>query len=195
MDGVELMPILNSFKAANRELVAETDWLASTPVFYDLKRGVVSSKIQEITSSIEGINFHPEGLYNFLDYGYSVFGQTPINDVLFLPHSSRIWRNNKGELEVEALADPFDQYADWRISESDVIELIRDRVQSWEASLPADQEIVLPLSGGFDSRLLLWCLRNPARIRAYTYGLSGDQSLSSEVIYAGALAKKFSLNW
>jgi hypothetical protein len=182
-------------KCSSKELVAESDWLASSPIFYDLRRGLVSSKIQEITPRPESFKFHVEGLFNYLDYGYSVFEQTPIEDVRFLRHSSRLWRDESGVLTVEHLPDPFDQYGDWRISESDVIELIRERVQAWEASLPANQEIVLPLSGGLDSRLLLWCLRDPSRVRAYTYGLSAAQERSTEVVHAKALAKRFGIRW
>ena len=178
-----------------RQLVAETDWLASEPIFYDLSRGLVDSKFPEITPSLGSLSFHPEGLYNYFDFGYSVFEQTPIRDVRFIRHSSRIWRDERGALEIEYLQDPFDQYADWRISESDIIDLIRERVQALEASLPADQEIVLPLSGGFDSRLLLWCLRDPSRVRAFTYGISENQSRSIEVVHAQALADRFGLRW
>lgn len=178
-----------------KTLLHETDWLASTPVFYDLARHIASTSIQALTPADATPVFHPEGLYNFLDFGYSVLEQTPLYGIGFLRHSSRLWQTETGALEVEELADPFDRYDGFRLSEPDVIELIHARVQTWEASLPANQEIVLPLSGGFDSRLLLWCLRDPARVRAYTYGLSEDQGCSTEVVHAQALAKRFGVRW
>ena len=179
----------------NKQLLHETDWLASTPVFYDLTRGVASTSIHEVEPAGGPPVFHPEGLYNFLDFGYSVLEQTLLADVRFLRHSSRLWRRADGALKVEHLPDPFDGHDAWRLSESDVIELIRERVQTWEASLPAEQEVVLPLSGGFDSRLLLWCLRDKSRVRAYTYGLSEDQGCSTEVVHAQALAERFRVRW
>lgn len=178
-----------------KTLVHETDWLASTPVFYDLSRGKASTSIQALIPTNDPLVFHPEGLYNFLDFGYSVLEQTPLANIRFLRHSSRLWRTATGALEVEYLADPFDFYHPTRLSEADIIELIRERVQAWEASLPSDKEIVLPLSGGYDSRLLLWCLRDPSRVRAYTYGISADQSRSTEVVYAQALAARFGVRW
>ncbi len=177
------------------QLIAETDWLASTPVFYDRTRQVASNTIHEVTPKKLVPVFHHEGLYNFLDFGYSVFEHTPLANVHFLRHSSRLWRTESGAFEVEYLDDPYDRFEQMRLSESDVIELIRSRVQDWEAALPADQEIVLPLSGGFDSRLLLWCLREPSRVRAYTYGLSEDQGRSTEVVHAQALAERFGVRW
>lgn len=178
-----------------RTLLHETDWLASTPVFYDLSRGEASTSIQTLISKETPVVFHPEGLYNFLDFGYSVLEQTPLANIRFLRHSSRLWRTETGALEVEYLDDPFGRYEPIRLSESDTIELIRERVQAWEASLPSDREIVLPLSGGFDSRLLLWCLRDLSRVRAYTYGISADQNRSTEVVHAQALAERFGVRW
>lgn len=178
-----------------KKLIYETDWLATIPVFYDLSKDIASASIKEVVSKRRDLSFHPEGLYNYLDFGYSILGQTPLLDVQFLRYSSKLWRREDGGLEVEELPDPCDDYENYRLSEGDVIDLIRERVHKWEASLPGDQEIVLPLSGGFDSRLLLWCLREPSRVRAYTYGLSSDQDRSTEVVHARALAERFKLRW
>lgn len=187
--------MINQNEKEQRTLISETDWLASEPVFYNPRTGSASVSIHDVTDNEKEPAVHTEGLYNFLNFGYSVYGQTPLEDVCFLRHSSKLWRKGDGSLEVEYLDDPFDSCDDWRLSETDIIELIRERVRSWEASLPSDQEIVLPLSGGFDSRLLLWCLECPERVRAYTYGISEDQSRSAEVVRAEILAKKFGLRW
>lgn len=177
-------------------LLYETDWLASTPVFFKAKTGAADTDIWRVLPAAgEPFTFDPEGLYNYLDFGYSVFGQTPVADVRFLPPAARLYLNTNGSLEVERLADPVEHWWDYRLAEDEVIELIRSRVQSWEAALPPDQEIVLPLSGGFDSRLLLWCLRDKSRVRAYTYGLSEDQDYSTEVVHARALAQRFGIRW
>lgn len=177
-------------------LLGQTDWLASTPIFYNRNTGVANAEISQVMPAAGGpTSFDPEGLYNFLDFGYSVFGQTPVTDIRFLPPASRICRHAEGGLQVVQQPDPVNDWWDYRLAEDEVIELIRERVQNWEASLPADQEIVLPLSGGFDSRLLLWCLRDKSRVRAYTYGLSEDQDRSTEVVHAHALAQHFDVRW
>jgi hypothetical protein len=176
------------------ELLKESDWLASTPFFYDDGRDICGEMIWELIRKGSSWSFHPEGLFNYLDFGYSVLEQTPLEGLRFLPHSTRLWQTDTG-LEIERLDDPFDRYDSFRVSESDVIELIRSRVQAWENSLPSDQEIVLPLSGGFDSRLLLWCVRDKSRVRAFTYGLSDDQRRSKEVVHALALAERFGIRW
>jgi hypothetical protein len=179
-----------------KTLLYETDWLASTPVFYNPKTGAADTDIWRVMPAAgESITFDAEGLYNYLDFGYSVFGQTPVADVAFLPPAARLLRAADGSLEVERLADPIEHWWNYRLAEGEVIELIRDRVQAWEAALPSEQEIVLPLSGGFDSRLLLWCLREKSRVRAFTYGLSEEQDRSTEVVHARALAERFGIRW
>jgi hypothetical protein len=179
-----------------KALLGETDWLASTPLFYDPRTGVADVNIWQVILAVGApVDFHAEGLYNYLDFGYSVFQQTPVAGVRFLPPSARLYRDVTGTLEVEPLADPVEQWCDYRLGEHDVIELIRERVRAWEAGLPPDQAIVLPLSGGFDSRLLLWCLRDKSRVRSYTFGLSADQERSTEVVFARALAEHFGVRW
>jgi len=188
------MAQLDGGKSSNT-IIYETDWLASEPVFYNLKTGKASKKINEIIPTDNNFNFHFEGLYNYLAYGYSVFGQTPIEDINFLPPASQLILANDGKLFVKNLPDPIEKWLDFKLKERDVIELVRERVQKWEKSLPADQEIILPLSGGFDSRFLLWCLKDKKRVRAFTYGVSNEQNNSTEVIYAKALAQYYNLNW
>ncbi|TNJ37432.1 asparagine synthase-related protein [Prosthecochloris vibrioformis] len=178
-----------------QKLIFESDWLASTPVFYNQKLGIASTSIHDVMPPAHELSFHPEGLYNYLDFGYSVFEQTPILDVQFLPSSSRIYKKPDGSLMVKKLDDPIEKWWDYRLSEDDVVELIRARVHEWEEQLPSDQEIVLPLSGGFDSRFLLWCIKDKSRVRAYTYGISQSQSDSAEVVHARELARMFGLRW
>jgi hypothetical protein len=178
-----------------KTLVFKTNWLSSIPIFYNLKNRLASTKINEVIPKNTYANFHFEGLKNFLDYGYSVFGQTPIENVKFLSPESHLFRYDDGKLAVEKMPDPVEKWIDYTLSENDIIDLIQERVRSWEASLPYNQEIVLPLSSGFDSRLLLWCLLDKSKVRAYTYGLSKQQDQSIEIIYARELAKRFKLNW
>lgn len=185
---------LDDEKKINK-IIFETDWLASEPVFYNLKTYKASNNINEVISLKDDLNFHSEGLNNFLDYGYSIFGQTPIRDIKFLSPASQIIREDDGKLLIKNLSDPIEKWIDFKLSENDIVELVRERIQKWEKSLPTDQEIILPLSGGFDSRFLLWGLKEKERVRAFTYGISDEQSSSTDVIYAKTLAQKYNLNW
>lgn len=175
-----------------KTLLFESDWLASKPVFYHTRTGLASHDIHDVVD-YSVAEFDPEGVNNFLDFGYSVFEQTPIKDVKFLRHSARLWRDERGALSVDYLDDPVDRWLDYRLSESDVVDLIRDRVRRWERSV--EGEIVIPTSGGYDSRLLNWCVEDKSRIRSYTYGVSRNQAESYEVVYARRLSAIMGTSW
>lgn len=174
--------------------IFKTDWLASTPVFYNEKSHKISHNINDVIDWYS-IEFHPEGLNNYLDFGYSVFGQTPVKNVKFLKHSSEIFLHNN-ELKIINHPDPV---LDWFSShpscsrEKDVLELIEHRIQQWEAATSGP--ILIPTSGGFDSRLLNYFIKDRSRIRAFTYGVSPRQVDSYEVVYAKALCDKLCVQW
>jgi hypothetical protein len=175
-----------------KRLLFETDWLASRPVFYNEITGQASHNINDV---IDYANFEliPEGINNFLDFGYSVLEQTPVKDVKFLRYSSKLWMDDQGNLSVEYLDDPVEQRIDYRVSEVDVIDLLRERIHKWEQSV--DGEIIIPTSGGYDSRLLNLLVEAKARLRTFSYGVSENQTESFEVIYAQLLSQKLGTCW
>lgn len=169
-----------------------SDWLASEPFFYNEITGKYSHNINDVID-YSNLEFDPEGLSNYLDFGYSVLEQTPIKNVKFLRHSSKLLFNMNEKLTVQYFDDPVNDWLDYRLTESDIIELIRDRVQKWEASVSG--EIVIPTSGGYDSRLLNWCISDKSRIRAFSYGVSNKQYDSFEVVYAKKLSEILGIKW
>ncbi|MDR0711935.1 MAG: hypothetical protein LBF67_06295 [Prevotellaceae bacterium] len=75
--------------------VASSDWLASNPVFYNEKTMRVSENINDVID-FPNMEFDTEGLSAYLDFGYSVFGSTPLKNVKFLlPNESLQMADNK----------------------------------------------------------------------------------------------------
>jgi hypothetical protein len=175
-----------------RKEIYKTDWLASNPVFYNELTGQVSHNINDIIN-FSKFDFHPEGLNNYLEFGYSVFGQTPIKHVKFLRHSSRLTIEKNNKIEVEYLDDPTEEWLVRTSSEDDVLQLLSNSIHQWEKSVQG--EIVIPTSGGYDSRLLNFLIEDKSRVRAFTYGISNKQENSFEAIYAKLLCKKLAIQW
>jgi len=173
-------------------ILFETDWLASRPVFYNDKTGQASHNINDVID-YANLELDREGFNNYLDFGYSVLEQTPVKHVKFLRHSSRLLADERGKLSVEYLDDPVEQWLDYRLSEADVIGLIKDRVLEWERLVKG--EIIIPTSGGYDSRLLNWCIEDKSRVRSFTYGISENQAESFEVVYAQRLSEILGTRW
>ena len=172
--------------------VYETDWLASRPIFYNERTGKVSYNINDVID-LADLEFDPEGFNNYLDFGYSVFEQTLIKHVKFLRHSSRLTIHDDGRLEVEYLDDPVEQWLGKTSHEDDVLDRLETTVRRWEESVEGD--IIIPTSGGYDSRLLNFLIEDKSRIRSLTYGISENQAESYEVVYAKKLSEVLGTRW
>ncbi|MFA8441940.1 asparagine synthase-related protein [Yoonia sp.] len=173
----------------------ETDWLCSNPAFYRQDTGQVSRSWIWPHGSLSVEDFDPEGLFNYLEFGYSVYGQTPDKNVKMLEPCSTISQDHDGQLRIKTHEDPFFKYIDTKHQENEIFELVRAKVRAWEKNLPSDKPIVLPLSGGYDSRILLWAIKDKERVRAYSYGVSTHQSRSYEVLRAKALCESLGVKW
>lgn len=170
-----------------------TDWLASTPVFYNETNQRISHNINDVVDW-DNLTFDPEGLSHYLSAGYSVFERTPILGVKMLPHSSSVRVDEStGKLLVRNKPDQVPDLLSVTSDESEVIERIFASVQSWEAEQVGP--LVVPTSGGFDSRLLNMAIQDKSRVRAFTYGLSANQQDSYEVVFARELSDSLGLAW
>lgn len=172
--------------------IFRTNWLAARPVFYNEISGKASNNINDVID-VTNFEFHPEGFNNYLDFGYSVFEQTPLKHVKYLRHSSRLLKDENGKLEVEYFDDPAEQLIGRVISEKEIWERLEASVQEWESRV--DGEIVVPTSGGFDSRLMNYFLKDKSRIRAFTFGVSEHQEESHEVVRAKTITDMLGIKW
>ena len=172
--------------------IFKTDWLGSTPVYYNERTKRASHMIGDVIDYTT-IDIHPEGFNNYLRFGYSVFGQTPLRDVKYLPHSSRLEISESGTLTITHKKDVVENYLTTTTNERDVLDRLAAAIATWEKSTKGD--IILPLSGGFDSRLLNYFITDKTRVRAFTYGTSNRQAQSFEVRNAERLAHSFGESW
>jgi len=173
-------------------LIYETDWLASRPLFYNVSTGKVSGNINDVID-YANLEIHPEGFNNYLNFGYSILEQTPVKEVKFLRHSSRLIVHDDGRLEVEYLEDPVIQWMGKVSREDDVLHELQASIQKWEKSVEGD--IIIPTSGGYDSRLLNFFIKDKSRIRSFTYGLSENQAESFEVVGARRISELLGTRW
>ena len=173
------------------EIIVENDWLGSIPVFYNPKEKIVST-ISNFC--LKDKKIHDEGLSNFCEFGYSVFEQTVFEDVKFMRYYSKLIVSDEN-IKIEYKKDPVSEksFLEKESNENDVINLMQDYVSRIESQI--DGDIVLPTSGGYDSRLLNYLVKDKSRIRSFTYGLSKDQTKSSEVVHAKKNSEIFSTKW
>jgi hypothetical protein len=174
------------------EITFESDWLGSQPIFYNESSGKVSFRVDDVID-YTNLEFHPEGLNNYLDVGYSILGQTPVRNVKFLPPCSKITKGVSGKLSIVRGPDVSEQHLNQISDEEDVFHKLTRAVREWEHSFAGD--FVLPISGGYDSRLLALLVENKSRIRCFTYGVADNQGRHSDVVYARRVAQTLNLKW
>lgn len=169
-----------------------TDWLNSIPVFYNQYTRKVSYNINDVID-YSNIELHPEGLFNYMDFGYSVFGQTPVDGVRFLPPNSSIYEMD-GILQISEKPE-YDQVTVGSSNVEDVLDLIHAKVQKWQKSIPENESIIVPLSGGYDSRLLASMLQPDDRVKAYTYSNNYLKERSYEIVLGKEVAERLNIPW
>lgn len=171
---------------------AQTDWLASKNIFYNTRTNQISDNVNDLIDA-NHIEFHAEGLRNYLDYGYSVYGQTPIKEIRFLLPNTKIWIDKDGLLQMETLPDPFEKVCGSHSSPVDVEEYFHELINQWVER--SEKRIIVPTSGGFDSRFIDCMIEKKEHIHAYTYGVSERQNESMEVVYAKKLCEILGISW
>ncbi|TYR37746.1 hypothetical protein FXV77_00165 [Sphingobacterium phlebotomi] len=167
------------------------NWVGCGTVFYHEKTGAVGASIEDVID-YANLEIDLKGLAAYLDYGYAVFGHTPVKYVKFLLPNETL-RVVNGKIQVAEQEDRIVDELGKQTKEGDVLGLMEERVNTWASSFQED--ILIPTSGGFDSRLLNVLLKDRKRIHAYTYGTSYNQNLSREVVYAKALSERLGTHW
>lgn len=171
-------------------IVIENDWLGSIPVFYNPKKMIVST-IPNFCISDKSI--HEEGLANFCDFGYSVFEQTLFDDVKFLRFYSKL-TISKDNINVEYKEDVISKVDFTKEEKVDhVLELIAEYIK--EKRKLVGGYTIIPLSGGYDSRLLSYFHPDKDTILGFTYGISKRQDDSFEVAHAREISKILKIKW
>lgn len=165
---------------------AETDWLSTKTIFYNSKTKKISNVMLEVVDW-DNFEFDAEGLINYLKYGYSVYGKTMVRDVFFLGSNQKI-TNYNGNLEILTEDTNYDIE---ETKERDVIELFEKSVYNY---IHDKTNIILPLSGGYDSRWLAYICKGNDEVKTFTYGLSRNQSESYECVRARQIAVNCNLD-
>lgn len=173
------------------KIIIENDWLGSIPLFYNKKEKIVST-IPNLC--LENKSIDKEGIDNFFKFGYCVFEKTPFKNVKFLRYFSTLIID-RDKIEVEFKDDPVlnPNLFTKQSKPKKVIDNIKSYITDVENKISGN--IIIPTSGGYDSRLLNLFINNKSRIRSFTYGLSKNQKESYEVVFAKKISEILDVNW
>lgn len=171
----------------------DNDWLNKCPVFFNTKTEKFSENINDVID-FEYFDWDWEGLKNYLDFGFCVFGFTPIKHVRFTQANEVVHRTSNG-LEIQRLPDPF--FEAFENCDATEPKEIHDWTKKYLASkINRTSNICLPLSGGYDSRYIAAFLSDLScsNFHSYTFGNSRKQNDSFEVVRAKVIAEKLNIS-
>lgn len=174
-------------------IIIKNDWLGSIPLFYNTEDKLVST-IPQFCKSNSILNL--KEVVNFCDIGFSILGNTLIENVKYLEYNSTL-ELSSSEVKVNSNFDYalqellIDDYQDEKSSLKYIGNYLNEAITDF------DGDIIVPTSGGLDSRLILSLIspRKKAQINCYTYGVNKQQKNSFEVVYASEICRKLGLNW
>lgn len=172
-----------------------SDWLGLETVFYHTLTGKTGRFIHEV------IDYHQfewdwEGLRLYLEWGFSVFGLTPIRNVRFLSPRATLIQLPDGtygeSIDYEG-EEAFVHQTTIPTHPKLVIDVLSKSVNEWEKA--QNDSILLPLSGGYDSRLLATLIKDKSKLASYSYGVSYHQEKSRETVRAKLVAERLGIQW
>lgn len=185
---------------SDNNITIENDYAGSIPVYYSLRKHISLSNIEPCVvfdSETRPKDLSYENIYGYLRYLHFIWDETAFShintmlpDTRFVFDVQKLTQSNIHLKSVKANTGKL-TVSDKEIASS-LYELNADLVV--KSLLPYD-EVILPLSSGYDSRMILAGLSQDKslkdRLRCFTYGSTG----SVEVEAARLMSKKLGIKW
>lgn len=170
-------------------IAAATDNIRSFPIFYSLIEGelTLSDSAYEIRKEKKLTALNKPAFPAFRELGYVPGNETLVKDIKVL-QCNELLTFNKKEKKVSVISYASNTVPTKRRLENVLETIFKDLVASLNG-----RTAVIPLSGGWDSRLILAALKkyNYPKILCYTYGKED----SYEVSTASRIAKTLQVDW
>jgi hypothetical protein len=172
-----------NINVSHDEILVENDYAGSIPFFYSSRNGFTASNIEPCVyiasdSSLEDIS--PENIFGYLKYSHFIWDETAWGHIYQMLPDSIFQFTSDGQIkERRYLASVKASTEKANLSGKEVAgqlyELNKNLVTR---SLDQYDEIILPLSSGYDSRMIYAVLANDTRLakrtRCFTYGSEGS---------------------
>ncbi|MCU1292463.1 MAG: asparagine synthase (glutamine-hydrolyzing) [Bryobacterales bacterium] len=180
--------------APRRTLYLVRDRLGVKPLVYAENGDQIgfSSTISALRACGAGGQMDPDAVLEFLEFGYITDERSIYRDVKKLPPATILeWRDGHASQRCYWSPPPVDESSKISFNEA-VEETERLIVESVRLRLCSDVPIGALLSGGIDSTLVCWAMKQlNADVKAFTVGTPGDSS--DESAQAAEIAKRLGI--
>lgn len=174
------------------EIVAANDWINTNPVFYHEKTGRYSTRLLDVVD-FPTFEWDWTGLHIYLKFGYCALGRTPVKHVRYLQALQQLVKDKEGKLkaihEDEMVLDGLEAPA---TTPEEVLHMLQQAVTTYLADT---SDVTIPLTAGFDSRLLASMVPAGVSARTFTFGTTITPEQDREVVYARWVAERLGQHW
>ena len=175
------------------EVFVSVDRTRTFPLFYSLINEKLVISDSALTASDGNHQLSDKSIKEFLNAGYVLGQKSLLSNVFqlisgqFLHYQKKIQISSFFDYKMEKEISPFSSILEKRLKE------ILDNVGKRLVEILDGRTAVIPLSGGYDSRLIVALLKknNYKKIICFTYGISS----SLEVKTSKKVAKQLNLHW
>lgn len=174
------------------DVVGITDNLRSFPILYSPSEDpIVSSTPTSLLATLDEPRLDSIAATEFLEGGYLLGSQTLISEI------SSVGAGTITDLQNGKVLDTFRLPTSYKETDADPLEYMRHFyevvLKAFEPIASSGRQLLVPLSGGADSRLIMLALKNVGaqNVLAFTYGTPG----SPEVRISQQVAKAAGYKW
>lgn len=178
----------------------ENDYAGSIPVYYSIRKYISLSNISlcvelDSNTTLEDVSY--ENLYGFLRYMHFIWDETAYKHIyVILPDSLSKFDYKNLKVSSTYLKTVKSSTENVDLSDEEVADKLRDLNDYLiYRSLSQYDQIILPLSGGYDSRMILASLSKHKELKdklyCFTYGCEG----SLDVEAARCLTSETGVKW
>lgn len=172
-----------AYNTSIKEVNLKSDRFCTHPLFFHVDDDwlIFSTSLQFILSLLPKKKLNKLAAKELLDFGYILYGKTLIEGVNILEYAT--------ELIIDKHTTSSNKYWDFNINENvqkrenqkELREKLSEQLSvAVEESLDGEKDIIIPLSGGLDSRLILSVaskIVDKSQITTFTFGKKGTQNL------------------
>ena len=178
----------------------ENDYAGTIPVYYSNRKYLSLSNIEPcvmIDTKTTKNDLSHENIYGFMRYMHFIWDETAYKHILtILPDSFYIFNGTNLTIETKYLKSVFRTHNYVNLSDTKVSKKLNDlNDELVYESLENFEQIILPLSSGYDSRMILVALAKredlKEKLHCFTYGSIG----SVEVEAARRLTQELGVKW
>jgi len=187
-------------KLENKKIIIINDCAGTIPVYYSTRDHLTLSNIEPtviIDSATSYKDIDPANMYGFLRYSHFIWDETFYKHIFTQePDSLFIYEAKKNTPQKKYLKTVKASQERTGLSDEKIADELYELNQLLvHQALKKEEEIILPLSSGYDSRMIFAAISElpnlKKKLRCFTYGPNGSIDVES----AKRLSKNYGINW